>query len=146
MTKEEIKAYQKVYYLANKETVKAQTKAWQKSNKEQKKAIDKAWKQANPEKLREYERKRQALKHQTEIEPINEKEIYLRDGWICQHCKKRVNKKFKWPHPVSATLDHIIPLSQGGTHTYRNVQLAHFSCNNRKYNNILVQGEQLRIF
>lgn len=27
------------------------------------------------------------------------------------------------------TLDHIVPLSKGGTHTWDNVQLAHMSCN-----------------
>ena len=30
------------------------------------------------------------------------------------------------------TIDHIIPLSKGGTHTWDNVQLAHNSCNSRK--------------
>ena len=27
------------------------------------------------------------------------------------------------------TLDHIIPLSKGGSHTWDNVQLAHMGCN-----------------
>ena len=47
---------------------------------------------------------------------------------------------------MAASLDHIIPLSQGGTHTYNNVQLAHFLCNISKRDSLLPQGEQLRIF
>ena len=44
---------------------------------------------------------------------------------------------------MSASLDHIVPLSQGGTHTLGNVQLAHLVCNERKHDRILTlaQGE-----
>ena len=30
------------------------------------------------------------------------------------------------------TVDHIVPLSKGGTHTWNNVQLAHMACNSGK--------------
>lgn len=51
---------------------------------------------------------------------------------ICQICGKLVddtaieNGHIKRMYP---TIDHIIPLSKGGTHTWGNVQLAHMSCN-----------------
>lgn len=32
------------------------------------------------------------------------------------------------------SIDHIIPVSKGGTHTWDNVQLAHFYCNSLKQN------------
>ena len=35
------------------------------------------------------------------------------------------------------TMDHIIPLSKGGGHSYKNIQLAHFGCNSRKHNKII---------
>jgi len=38
----------------------------------------------------------------------------------------------KAPHPLSMSIDHIIPLSRGGTHEPDNVQLAHFICNSIK--------------
>lgn len=142
---EKRKAYKKAYYEANREKAKAQTKAYYQANKERMKAAFRAWKKTNPDKVREQTHKRRALKYKTQIEPINEKIVYLRDGWICQHCKKRVDKKFKHPNPMSASLDHIIPLSKGGTHTYDNVQLAHLGCNSSKCNNVLPQGEQLRL-
>jgi len=64
--------------------------------------------------------------------------IYLRDEGICQTCgiktqhpqtprARRGEKRYDW-----ATLDHIKPLSQGGTHTWDNAQLLCLSCNSRK--------------
>ena len=34
--------------------------------------------------------------------------------------------------PMSPTIDHIIPMSKGGGHTWDNVQIAHAICNSRK--------------
>jgi len=144
--KKRIRAQQKAYYQANKEKIITQVKIWQKVNSEKIKVRKRVYREANLENRREAERKRRALKYQTEVEAINEKMVYFRDGWICQHCKRRVNKRFKFPNPMCASLDHIIPLSKGGTHTYNNVQLAHLSCNASKQDKILLQGEQLRIF
>ncbi len=58
--------------------------------------------------------------------------LFERDGGICQICGKPTD----W-HDITdghirklyPTLDHIIPLSKGGTHTWDNVQLAHMACN-----------------
>jgi 5-methylcytosine-specific restriction endonuclease McrA len=33
---------------------------------------------------------------------------------------------------MSATIDHIKPLSKGGEHSYANTALAHYGCNARK--------------
>ena len=61
------------------------------------------------------------------IKPLD---IFERDGWVCQICKQRVPKDKKAPHPLSPTLDHIIPMScEGGDHVPENVRLAHFECN-----------------
>jgi 5-methylcytosine-specific restriction endonuclease McrA len=76
--------------------------------------------------------------------PIDISAIYQRDNWVCQICGKRVNPNNKYPHPLSPSLDHIIPLSIGGTHEPRNVQLAHFRCNSLKSDN--ANNEQLRLF
>ena len=122
------------------------TKTCRAANPEKYSARYKAWAQANPEKIRERSCTRWALKHKSQVESINEKVVYLRDGWICQICHKRVYKKVKYPDSMSPSLDHIIPLSKGGSHIYANVQLAHFGCNSGKKDNILLQGEQLRMF
>lgn len=69
--------------------------------------------------------------------------IFERDGWKCQLCGKKVDKSLVWPHPMSATLDHIVPLANGGAHVPENCQLAHFICNSTKSNG---NGGQLRLF
>lgn len=65
-------------------------------------------------------------------ERFDPREIFRRDGWRCGQCGSRVNQRLKYPHPNSASLDHIIPLSAGGGHERRNVQLAHLYCNLEK--------------
>jgi len=59
-------------------------------------------------------------------------EIFQRDHWLCQICYKKINNKMSFPHPDSATLDHIIPICKGGKHTKDNVQCAHWKCNKKK--------------
>lgn len=69
--------------------------------------------------------------------------IFERDNWTCQLCGSKVDKRLKWPHPKSATIDHILPLANGGQHVPENCQLAHFICNSTRSNT----GEaQLRLF
>ena len=70
-------------------------------------------------------------------------EIFERDGWICQICGKAVWRNAKWPHPKSVSLDHIVPVSKGGSHTRENVQWSHVGCNSSKCDK--VGGYQLRL-
>lgn len=62
-------------------------------------------------------------------EPIDPQDIYQRDGWRCGICQQPVGRSYRYPHPRSASLDHIIPLADGGTHTRENVQCSHLRCN-----------------
>jgi len=59
--------------------------------------------------------------------------VFDRDKWRCRHCGCKVQK-----HNVKANdaaeLDHIVPLSIGGPHTYSNVQTLCKSCNQSKHN------------
>ncbi len=64
-------------------------------------------------------------------EPVNVQRVFARDGWRCGLCGKKVNRKFRYPHPMSASLDHIVPMNATdlGEHSYRNTQCAHLRCN-----------------
>ncbi len=53
--------------------------------------------------------------------------VFRRDKYHCQYCNKKLNEK-------SATIDHIVPRSKGGTDTWENTVCACIACNSRKGN------------
>lgn len=62
-------------------------------------------------------------------ERINRFEIFERDGWICGICDGPVDRNLKWPDPRCASVDHVVPITAGGSHTADNVQCSHLDCN-----------------
>lgn len=56
------------------------------------------------------------------VPPVNRKEVLRRDKHACQYCG----------HTKNLTLDHVIPRSKGGKHTWDNVVIACERCNSRK--------------
>lgn len=72
------------------------------------------------------------------VEKVDRRTVFERDRWVCQLCGGPVPRSAKFPDPLSASLDHIIPISRDGAHSYRNTQLAHFGCNSAKNNRIPV--------
>jgi predicted nucleic acid-binding Zn ribbon protein len=69
--------------------------------------------------------------------------LFQRDASRCGICGQKVSAEFIFPHPMSATVDHIMPLSRGGKHEPQNVQLAHWCCNSDKKAKL---GYQMRLF
>src|SRR5581483_6016070 len=49
-------------------------------------------------------------------------EIAVRDGWKCHICHKPVSR-------ATWSMDHLVPLVDGGPHSRENVALAHHLCN-----------------
>ena len=57
---------------------------------------------------------------------------------ICGICGQPVDKKLKYPHPLSPCIDHIIPLDRSGHPSdISNLQLAHWKCNRAKANKLI---------
>ena len=129
--KEEICLYQKKYREKHRAEMKKYGKNYWNKNKEKMSVINKLWAKNHLEKCNQYRRKRRAIRMGADGEKFSHLEIYERDGWICQICGKKVDKKLKYPNQLSASLDHIVPLSKGGSHSRSNVQLAHWICNVR---------------
>ena len=73
--------------------------------------------------------RRRAKQHGVAYEKVDPLAVYERDGWMCGLCGEPVDRRLQWPHPLSASQDHIVPISQGGPHTFDNVQCAHLECN-----------------
>ena len=61
------------------------------------------------------------------------KKIILATQNCCAICGRPVNFELKYPDPMCATVDHIIPIAKGGHPSdLDNLQLAHFKCNKKK--------------
>lgn len=85
---------------------------------------------------------------------ISLSKLYIRDKGICHICGGRCEPKDyiksynafiageKYP-----SIDHVIPVAKGGTHTWDNISLAHRACNAAKGDKIIyeVNNWQLRI-
>lgn len=52
-----------------------------------------------------------------------------RDRWQCGICRKPVDRRLQHPEPMCASLDHIVPVSRGGTNDLWNLRLTHLRCN-----------------
>jgi 5-methylcytosine-specific restriction endonuclease McrA len=70
-------------------------------------------------------------------ENINRMAVFERDDWTCGICHEPVDRTLKYPDPGFASIDHIIPVSRGGSHTYDNVWCAHLRCNLSKRDKLL---------
>lgn len=69
---------------------------------------------------------------------------------VCGICGKPVDFTLKYPHPMSATIDHIIPVNgpgglRGHPSDLSNLQLAHFSCNRQKSDKIFKNPSEPKI-
>jgi len=103
---------------------------WRKARiEEQKKAA------LYPDKIRRHTTR--AKKHGAPYDTsVNLKRLIERDGLRCAICGKMCDPSdrswSKYCGPLYPSIDHIIPMSKGGSHTWDNVQVAHIICNSRK--------------
>jgi 5-methylcytosine-specific restriction endonuclease McrA len=72
------------------------------------------------------------------VERVWRLEVFARDGWLCQHCAKPVLRE-TGQHPESATVDHILPVAEGGEHSYKNTCTAHRKCNRSKWDRSIAE-------
>jgi len=82
--------------------------------------------------MKEQKKRRKKQINAAFVDDVDFTSIFQRDSGICQICGLPV-------HPVKGiddnwdgTIDHIVPLSVGGKHSYSNCQLAHRICNSVK--------------
>ena len=57
------------------------------------------------------------------------RDIELRDGNRCHICEKRIDMRLSGVDPNGPTIDHLVPVSKGGTNDLSNLALAHRKCN-----------------
>lgn len=141
INKDKVKEYSTRYYQKIKDT--QHHKEYVEENRDKKNAYWREHYRANFEYYAERDVRKRVKKYGGEYKYFKRMEIYERDGWVCQVCNKKVNKNLKYPAPMCASIDHIIPLVDGGPHTKRNTQLAHLYCN-KKIRNFGIK--QTRLF
>ena len=78
-----------------------------------------------------------AKKYGCEYDPsINLPRLIKRKGLRCAICGMLCNPNdatwTQFSGPYSPSIDHIVPMAQGGGHTWDNVQIAHIICNSYK--------------
>lgn len=129
----EIAEKRKEYEIKNKEKLYLRYKKYRQSHPEKSKIYSRRYYEKHPDLYRDAAKRRRTLINGIKTEKIISIEIYNRDGWICGLCHKKVDKNLKYPDPMSASLDHIVPIFFGGTHTYDNVQCSHLSCNRKAH-------------
>lgn len=96
-------------------------------------------KESEKEHKHELEHLRRRRKRDAYVKRVIRRRIYERDAWKCGICRRKVDPSLEVPHPLAKTIDHIVPISQGGTHEPRNVRLAHFICNSQRRDNVIAQ-------
>jgi 5-methylcytosine-specific restriction endonuclease McrA len=58
--------------------------------------------------------------------PLTRRAVFARDNWACQYCGA-----------AAENLDHVVPRSRGGPHSWDNVVAACRRCNSRKENRLI---------
>lgn len=93
---------------------------------------------------RAYRKKRKALERGAKVgETVSPLKVFNQCGWKCQICGVLTPPKLRGKNkPTSPELDHIVPLSKGGSHSYENTQLLCRSCNGWKSDKVVV-GQRL---
>lgn len=77
-----------------------------------------------------YSPKRRAIYAQGD--DIDHLTLFELHAWTCRICRKPINPRLRLPNYMAATVEHIIPLCKGGTHTWHNTAPAHAKCNFEK--------------
>ena len=107
-------------------------------NRQKRLARMKTYYQNNTEVFRKGWRKRRALEKQTLTEPYTRQQIIQIYGDNCYLCNKPIDNDYH--------LDHIIPISKGGTDLIENIRPTHPLCNLQKGDKLItiLVGEDLQ--
>lgn len=61
--------------------------------------------------------------------PIGITDLLAIRGARCHLCGRKIDPGLSGLHPMGATIDHLLPVSRGGTNELSNLHVAHRRCN-----------------
>lgn len=128
--REQARATSRAYYLEHREAILPKHRIYRKANPEVFRAGLRRYNAAHPDLVaqRNAGRRGAVIRGQ----PVLIREVFDRCASKCHICRKAVDWECKWPDPLSKSLDHLIPISKGGSHEPANVSLAHYGCNSSR--------------
>lgn len=163
--REKIAGWGKEYYQANRDRIQERNKAYHQTNREKTKENRSAWAAANPEKMLEYgrryyranrEKKLAATRERAKKNPDQQRakrgrrrarvlaapgshtaadiqSLYAAQEGRCAYCNAEVGQNYH--------VDHVVPLSRGGSNWPDNLAIACPSCNSSKNDKLLEEWE-----
>jgi 5-methylcytosine-specific restriction endonuclease McrA len=60
---------------------------------------------------------------------ISRQELVALRGSRCHICQRKIDVRLNGLHPMGLTIDHLLPVSRGGTNDVSNLDVAHRRCN-----------------
>jgi 5-methylcytosine-specific restriction endonuclease McrA len=125
--KEKIAKADAAYHKNNKEKIAKIKATYRKKNKDKIAKQEAAWRASNPEKSRCIVRARRARKRNAEGRhtAVDVQRIFDAQRGKCAHCLTGIKAGYH--------VDHIQPISRGGSNWPRNLQLLCAPCNQRKH-------------
>ena len=123
----------RIYHAENREAINQKRRQKHIENLEHEKEVSRLWKKNNPELVRNQSARRRANKKNNGEYKLTKKELTKLYSSNCFYCGK--NK--------SIEIDHVIPLSRGGTHSIGNLVSACRNCNARKNNKTIMEWRKL---
>lgn len=111
----------KKWYAENREASINYSAEWRKNNPELYREQMRKWRTENPQRKNELEHRRRTRKQDNGVYAISPRDMRYLAG-SCVYCGSLEN----------ITMDHVIPISRGGTHGIGNLVPCCLSCNTKK--------------
>lgn len=137
------------YYARNAESEKARATAWRAENREESRrhrresyqrhreanlAAMREWQKANMDKVRHYQHARRTKLAGNGVFVVSDKDLRRLVTSPCAECGSRDRIE----------IDHIIPVSRGGSHGVGNLQPLCYDCNRGKGNRLTVEWRRVK--
>jgi hypothetical protein len=120
----------KAYYAEHAERLKEMNRQWYADNPGYSAEKHRRWRKQNPERSQSIDAKKRAARNkqiaETQVELIDYREIIAEYGMWCHICDTAIESR------DDLHIDHVIPLSRGGSHTKDNLKPSHALCNLKK--------------